>query len=251
MEQVFTKRDLIFRRYQIQKFKREGMVPTVTMTAQIDATRMLELRNISYANDTSTSRITITQIIAKAVADTLKNYPILFSFFSGNEIITNQELVLNIPVDIENHVEYIVLHNPDRKSLSTIAEEYTTELNRIRNGNGTFFNVIKRLMTEPDISGFNPIEFLRNHHGNFVISNFGSFHIDSGSLTIAQPIISSLCIGSVKPSAIKQSDQWIERMTLPLTLSFDHRPVDGAYAGRFLNDVRKLLESPEKLFDDN
>jgi pyruvate dehydrogenase E2 component (dihydrolipoamide acetyltransferase) len=251
MQLALTQRDQIFRHYQINKFKREGLVPTVTMTVQIDVTHMLELKDITNADGIFSSHITITHIVSKAVADTLTYYPLLFCFFNGKEIIENQELAINIPVDVENHVEYIVLHNPDSKNLSTIAQEFATELNRIRSGNGTFFNVIKQWKQKPSNSNLDPIEFLRHHHGNFIISNFGSFHVDNGSLALTQPIISGLCVGSVKPSVYRQSNENVRAMILPLTISFDHRPVDGAYVGRFLNDVRKLLETPEKLFDYN
>lgn len=181
------------------------MIPTVTMTSQINVTRMLELKKFANANKTFPFHITITHVITKAVADSLKNYPLLFSFFNNNKIIENQELVLSIPVDVEQHVEYIVLHNPDSKSLSTIAEEFTTELDKIHTGNGTFFHVIKQLMENPDGSHNDTIEFLRQHLGNFPISNFGSFHIDSGTLALSQPVIAGLCVGSVKSAVYKQS----------------------------------------------
>lgn len=244
MQSALTQRDQIFRHYQINKFKREGIVPTVTMTVQIDVTRMLQLKDIINADRAFSSHITITHIVTKAVADTLKEYPLLFCFFNGKEIIENQVLAINIPVDVENHVEYIVVHNPDSKPLSVIAEEFADELNRIRSGNGTFFNIIKQWHQTSSNLNSDPIEFLRRHHENFIISNFGSFHIDNGSLALAQPIISGLCVGSISPS-------YCGKYILPLTLSFDHRPVDGAYVGRFLNDVRKLLENPEKLFNYN
>lgn len=248
MQSKIAQRDLMFRHFQIHKYRAEGMVPTVTMTSQINVTRMLELKEIANANKTFPFHITITHIVTKAVADSLKKYPLLFSFFYNNVIIENQELVISIPVDVEHHVEYIVLHNPDSKSLSTIAEEFTIELDKIRTGNGTFFHVIKQLMENSKGSDHNTIEFLRQHLGNFPISNFGSFHIDSGTLALAQPVIAGLCIGSVKSTAYEKSDEWIEVMMLPLTISFDHRPIDGAYVGRFLNEVKQLLENPDTIF---
>jgi pyruvate dehydrogenase E2 component (dihydrolipoamide acetyltransferase) len=248
MQQEFTERDLIFRRYQIYKFRSEGMVPTVTMTAHVNAARMFELRSIANSQSHHASHITVTHIVTKAVADTLKSYPRLFSFFDGKDIIENKELVLNVPVNVENHVEYIVVNDPDAKTLPTIAEEFTAELNRIHTGNGTFLNVIKQWNQKSDDSPDSTMEFLRHHHGNFIISNFGSFHIDNGSLALAQPIISGLCIGSINSCVRRESNEWIESATLPLTISFDHRPVDGAYVGKFLNGVRNLLENPEALF---
>lgn len=248
MTQSFTQKDLIFRRFQIHKYRAEGMVPTVTMTVTANITHMLELRAIANSEGKYLSHITITHLITKAVADTLKNYPLLFSFFTGKEIIENQELVIGIPVDVEQHVEYIALHHPDRKGLSSIADETTEELNKIHAGSGSFFKVLKELMENSNSSALDPLDFCRQHLGNFPISNFGSFHVDNGTLAIAQPIISGMCIGSAKPSAYWQSGQWKDCMLLPITISFDHRPVDGAYVGKFLGSVRKLLENPEQLF---
>lgn len=251
MTQVFTQRDMMFRRFQIHKYRAEGMVPTVTMTVAADVTHLLEQRTIANTKKIFPYHITITHLVTKAVADTLKNYPLLFSFFTGKEIIENQEVAIGIPVDVEQHVEYIVLHNAHSKNLLSIAEETTEELAKIRAGNGTFFQALKQLMVTPNESNSDPIEFCRQYLGNFPISNFGSFHVDSGSLALAEPIISGICIGSVKPSAYWKYGQWREAMVLPLTISFDHRPVDGAYAGKFLHSVRRLLESPEGLFENN
>ncbi len=251
MQQLLTQKDIMFRRFQIHKYRAEGMVPTVTMMITVDVTHLLELRAIANRNNQSSTHITITHLVIKAVADALKNYPLLFSFFTGKDIIENNELVISIPVEVEQHVEYIALHHPDRKSLGSIAEETAEELDKIRSGNGAFLKTLKRLMENPRGSDLDPMEFCRQHLGNFPISNFGSFHVDSGSIAIAQPIISGICIGSVKPSTYMQSGQWREAMELLLTISFDHRPVDGAYAGKFLNSVKKLLECPERLFENN
>lgn len=248
MNPIFTQTDMMFRRFQIHKYRAEGMVPTVTMTVIANITHLLELRKIKNSEGKYSCHITITHLLTKAVADTLKDYPLLFSFFTGKEIIENQELIIGIPVDIEQHVEYIAIHHPDSKNLSSIAAETTEELNKIHAGNGTFFKAIKALMENTSNSTHSPMDFCRQYLGNFPISNFGTFHIDNGTLAIAQPIISGMCIGSVKSSEYWQSGQGQECMLLPITVSFDHRPVDGAYVGKFLDRVRNLLENPEPLF---
>lgn len=251
MTQSYTQKDMMFRRFQIHKYRAEAMVPTVTMTITANITHLLELRAIANLEGKYSSHITITHLVTKAIADTLKNYPLLFSFFTGKEIVENQELVIGLSVDVDQHVEYIVLHHPDCMSLYSIADETTEELNKIHAGNGTFFKVMKELMENSSGSHHDPFEFCRQYLGNFPISNFGSFHADNGTLSIAQPIISGVCIGSAKQSACWQAGQWQECMLLPITISFDHRPLDGAYVGKFLDNVRKLLENPEQLFLDN
>lgn len=250
MQSEMTERDIMFRRFQMHKFRRESMVPTVTMTVNLNATQLIELRNRANKINSHISHITITHIITKAVADILIRYPILYSFFDGKHIIQNPELVLNIPVHTENHVEYIVIHSPELKSIWDISIEFKNELTNIRNGYGKFMGFLQQMsMNQSKSSTDSPIEFLRQHYGNFVISNFGSFNIDSGSLALSQPMISGLCLGAITPIVRSKSNQLIETMNLPLTISFDHRVIDGAYAGKFLNEVKQLLENPDKIFN--
>ncbi len=248
MQQEVTQRDMMFRRFQIHKFRSEGMVPTVTMTININAARMIELKNRANINNDYNSHITITHIVTKAIAVTLKKYQVLYCFFDGKEIIENTELAINIPVDIENHVEYIVIHKPELKTLMDISIECRSELNKIRSGNGEFMKIIKQMSALSNTSPNDPIVFLRKHYGNFVLSNFGSLNIDMGSLALSQPMISGICIGSVKSVMLRESNNWIDTRYFPITISFDHRPIDGAYVGRFLNEVKKLLENPDIIF---
>ncbi|AKA70416.1 2-oxo acid dehydrogenase subunit E2 [Clostridium scatologenes] len=250
MQSEMTQRDIMFRHFQMHKFKSESMVPTVAMTVNINTTQLTELKSRVNKINGHISRITITHIITKAVADTLVRYPILYSFFDGKNIIENPEIVLNIPVDTENHVEYIVIHSPELKSIMDISIDFRDELKDIRNGHGKFMSFLQQMsMDQSHSSADSPIEFLRQHYGNFVISNFGSLNIDSGSLALAQPMISGLCIGSITPIVRRKSNQWIEIMNLPITISFDHRAIDGAYVGKFLNEVKQLLENPDRIFN--
>jgi pyruvate dehydrogenase E2 component (dihydrolipoamide acetyltransferase) len=240
MQAVMTQNDIMFRKFQIKKFNRKNMVPAVTMTTKVDASQMLKLKD--YLNTKSNApHITVTHIIMKAVADTLMQYPVLYSFFNGKDIVENKELILNIPVDVESHVEYIVIRGPESKSIEEISAECHEELNRIHSGDGTFMKFLLNLNKMPIIQkiiyfcGSNgKTRFLREHYGMFPISNFGSFHMYSGTLAISQPMIAGLCIGSIENGQ--------QHSYIPLTLTFNHSAVDGAYAGKFLHSVRTLLE---------
>ncbi|WMJ86891.1 2-oxo acid dehydrogenase subunit E2 [Anaerocolumna sp. MB42-C2] len=249
MQITMSQRDLMFRKFQIRKFSRKNMVPAVTMTVNVDASQILKLKEHLNNRDNNNPHITITHIITKAVADTLVQYPILYSFFNGNEIIENKELILNIPVDVESHVEYITIHRPESKTIDEISREFYKELTHINSGNGTY---MKFLLQLNEMSLFRKImyfcgsegkiRFLREHYGIFPISNFGSFHVNSGTLTISQPLVAALCIGAI--------DNERDHSFIPLTLTFDHRPVDGAYAGKFLHNVRTLLEMPDLILKE-
>lgn len=246
--QTETQRDRMFRQFQIHKYRAEGMVPTVNMTVLADVTRLFALKAAANAEAGTAAHITITHLVTKAVSDTLQNYSLLFGFFTGGEVIENQELAVCIPVDTEQHVEYIVLRSPNQKSVSEIAAETEAEREKIKTGEGTFLTALEKMMGTPDRENPDPLEFCRKYLGNFPISNFGSFHADQGAIVIAKPVVSGLCIGAARTSVCCRAGLFQECILLPLTISFDHRPVDGAYAGKFLNSVRELLEHPEPLF---
>lgn len=249
MEQTMSRNDIICRHFQIRKFNRKHMVPAVTMTINANVTGILKLKEALNSQSAEGPHITVTHIVMKTVADALVHYPLLYGFFDGKNIIENKELILNIPVDIESHVEYITIYNPAAKSLVQISAECQEEISRIQEGSGKFIGFLKGLndmpATQKMIYLLKPggkTRFLREHYGNFPLSNFGSFHVNSGALALSQPIIAGLCIGLIT--------QENNSSYMSLTLSFDHRAVDGAYAGKFLNSVRILLEQPASITID-
>lgn len=248
MQSAITQRDIMFRQFQIHKFKKDSMIPTVTMTININVTHLAALKRKWNEMHNFATHLTFTHIVIKVVADTLMNYPVLYSLSDGTNIIPSNKLILNIPVNVENHVEYIVIHQPESKNISDISQECQSEIEKIHNGNGEFMNFLMQMFKAPTkVANHSPIEFMQ-HYGNFVISNFGSFHVDNGSLAITEPLIAGLCLGTITPIVKCEENRFIEIMNFPVTISFDHRAIDGAYVGNFLNDVKKLIENPEQIF---
>lgn len=255
MRSGVTREDAIFRHFQIQKFDPMRIAPAVTMMINVNASPLLVLRQKLNNRADFASHITVTHMVIKAVAQTLVQYPVLFSFFNGAKIVENSELVLNIPVAIDNHVEYIVIHHPDSKPLDEIAIECAHAQEEIRQKEGELWKYLQRVEAIPSwirklymkLPG-RSIRFLRRYYGNFAISNFGSFAVSNGSLVLAQPMIASLCMCQISPAIILGSDDNYQRIShLPLSVVFDHRAVDGAYVGNFLSDVKHLLEVPDQL----
>jgi len=245
-----TQKDLLFRQFQIRKYDRKRIVPAVNMTVEIAMDRMLEFRNeLNAASGETNTHITINHFILKAIADSLKRYPALYSYFYRDKIVPNDEIVFNVPVDIESHVEYIVIHHPDTKSFTEISAECEKEVKLIRAGKGSNMEFINFLPHIPFLTKigylFNPkkvYSFMDKKYGNFPVSNFGTFRLKSGNITITSPIIGGVCIGSIKKEATGSF--------VLLTLTFDHRALDGAYGAKFLNDVKAKLEHPELEFID-
>ena len=136
-----------------------------------------------------------------------------------------------------------VLHNPNQKNLVQISNECKTEAECIHSGKGSFMqNLLKIYKNPSSLAKENLVEIIQKVYGNFVISNFGSFGVDSGSLALSKPMCAGLCIGKLKPQLLKTTNGIEEIMKFYLTISFDHRIVDGAYVGQFMKDVQKKIE---------
>ena len=248
-----TEADRLFRQFQIQKFDPKRMVPSVSMTVEADVTHLAHLRTTRNTRRSEKKHVTISHIINKAACDVLTDFPLLFASFNGKKVVANPELVLSVPVDIENHVEYLVMHRPNAKSLDEFVAESAAELARIQRGEGEFRMYLQSAMRTPlwirrlvmRLPG-RDIRFLRSRYGNFAISNFGSFGIDRGTVVVSKPMIASMCFGRIaeRPIAREHGGSF---QILPLSITFDHRAVDGGYVGRYLSSLKQFLESADRL----
>ncbi len=244
-------RDELFRRFQLEKFNRNKSVPCVAIMMDIDIQNLEEVRHLHNGKLPAGEGITLTHVLIKAVAIALKDFPVLYGYFDGRKVITSEKIKINLPVSEGNHVEYVVIESPESKSLPDIAGEVRDEVGRIRAGAGTFYLAIRKLFTLPRLVRwiatnvpFISIPNTYRSYGNFPITNFGSFGAKIGIPIVSAPIIGVLCLGMIhrdpggstgtKPRPVT---------TLPITMVFDHRPVDGAYCGRFLNCLKGLVES--------
>jgi len=242
----FVEREKLFRKFQIEKFKRSCSVPCVSMTIDISVNELLEER-LKYNNSINEEdKITLTHALIKAISKALRQFPDLYGYFDGRSIVSFDTIKINLPVAEGNHVEYVVIENPDTKSLKEISEEVKLEVENISNGKGTFYLSLKGLFMLPAFvrSIVTSIPSIRRwsaykNYGNFPITNFGSFGIKNGIPVISSPMIGILCLGAIQ----KTSDNLAISNILPVTLVFDHRPIDGAYGGRFLNCLKELIEN--------
>lgn len=252
----FTKADKLFRLFQIQKFDPKRLSPTASLTIDMDVTKLNQLIREHNETRRKNSRITLTHLLLKAAADELINFKILYAGFNGKKIISNPKLILNIPIDIENHVEYVIIHDPNKKTLADIIKEFNKEIEKINKGEGSFHKHVQQIMKVPywlrrlviRIPGMD-IKYMRKHYGNFVITNVGTLGIKNATTPVGRPIISGLCIGKMeKQIEINDEGEIITKHILQVTIVFDHRPIDGGYVSRFLNALKKSLEKPDYLF---
>lgn len=204
-------------------------IPQLTNFDDVDVTDLERIRKESQKDyDAQGVKLTTLPFLVKALAVALKNHPIINASVSdeGNEIIYKEYVNIGIAVDTEKGLIVPVLRDADRKNIPQIARELVEIADAARKG--TF-----------------KVEDLRG--GTFTISNLGAIGGTYSTPIINPPEAAILLIGRSR-----MLPQWIDnsfqpRLMMPLSLSYDHRIVDGAAAQRFLNDVKGYLAHPGRL----
>jgi 2-oxoglutarate dehydrogenase E2 component (dihydrolipoamide succinyltransferase) len=199
----------------------------VTNFFEVDFSRIDVLRRAQKARyEERGARLTFLAFIVKAVADNLRKHPVLNASVSGDNVVYRQKINIGIAVALDWGLIVPVLENADDLSLVGIAKRMADLGERART---------KKL---------NPDEV---QHGTFTITNPGVFGSYIGTPIINQPQVAILCVGTIekRPKVVTLEDGsdtiGIRTMGM-LSLSFDHRIVDGADADRFMADLKRDLE---------
>jgi pyruvate dehydrogenase E2 component (dihydrolipoamide acetyltransferase) len=188
---------------------------TVTMDNSIEARKAI--------NEVAPVKVSFNDLIIKAVAIALRRHPAVNSSWMGDFIRQNQHIHIGTAVAIEDGLIVPVIKFADQKSLSQIAEESKMLADKARN---------KKLQ---------PPEFTGN---TFTISNLGMMDIDEFTAIINPPDSCILAVGKITPTPVIEDNQVMVRQLLKLTLSCDHRSVDGAVGASFLQTLKAHLENP-------
>ena len=176
--------------------------------------------------------VSVTALIVKAVAWALRRHPWLNSTLRGvedpagccgKEIHLLPEVNVGVAVALEQGLIVPVLHAADRQSLMETAADINDLTARAREGR----------LTPADVAG-----------GTFTVTNLGVFGIEQFTAIINPPQAAILAVGAVQPEAVVKGGQVAVRPMMRMTLSADHRIVDGAVAARFMSDLRDALENP-------
>lgn len=200
--------------------------PHFYVTSVIDTGKLGELRtqiNDYAATDPNPVRVSFNDLIVKAVAIALQRMPQVNVSFAKDRLIQKKQVHIGVAVALEQGLIVPVLHNADRRGILDIARE-TRRLAEAARTN--------RLKPE-DLSG-----------GTFTISNLGMFDVESFTAVINPPESAILAVGSITPTPVVIDGQVVVRDRMKVTLSSDHRALDGAVAARFLQEVRRLLQEP-------
>ncbi len=188
---------------------------TVTMDKAIEARKAV--------NEVAPVKISFNDFVIKAVAMALRKHPDVNSSWMGESIRQNQHIHIGSAVAIDDGLIVPVIKFADQKSLSQIADESKKLSDRARN---------KKLQ---------PQEFTGN---TFTISNLGMMDIDEFTAIINPPDACILAVGKIAETPVVENGEIVVRNLLKLTLSCDHRVVDGAVGAKFLQTLKAFLENP-------
>jgi pyruvate dehydrogenase E2 component (dihydrolipoamide acetyltransferase) len=204
-------------------------VPHVTNFDDADITELERLRKGGMAELGEGIKLTTMAFLTKAVALSLKLHPAInvsSEDLEQGEMLYREYVSIGIAVDTPRGLVVPVLRNTDRMSIPQIARELASVADRARGGQ----------LTIDDMRG-----------GTFTISNLGAIGGVYSTPIINYPEVAILLLGRARQLPVVLGERIEPRLMCPLSLSYDHRWVDGAVAARFLNEVKGYLEAPARL----
>jgi pyruvate dehydrogenase E2 component (dihydrolipoamide acetyltransferase) len=192
--------------------------PAFQISMSADMTRALALRERLREDD-----VTVTDLLVKLCAVALLRHREVNAHFAGDEVRIFPAAHIGLAVATERGLLVPVLREVDRKPLSELAVERGQLVTRAREG---------KLATE-DLEG-----------GTFTISNLGMYGVEQFIAVLNPPEAAILAVGAIEQRPVLEDGEFVPRPLMSITLTCDHRAVDGAKAAEFLREVKTLLEEP-------
>ena len=198
-------------------------VPHFYVTVEIDMSEAVRMRAALKASERVVADVTYTHFLVKALAIALQQHPRVNASFAEDGREFKADINIGIAVSLEDGLLVPVLHHCDKLSLLEIAEKANALVERARTGKPT----------PEDLSG-----------GTFTISNMGMLPVEHFTAIINQPQGAILAVGAIKERPVARNGEVRIAHTMMVTLSCDHRIIDGVTGGQFVAEVKKLLENP-------
>lgn len=192
--------------------------PHSTITMGVDVTNAKKLRE--------KFQVSYTDVLVKAVAEALTEHSIMNSTLEKDQIKIFEDVNVGVAVATEAGLVVPVIHNADKKSLKEVASALKELVEKARNGK----------LTKDELSD-----------GTFTITNLGMFGVDTFTPIINPPETAILGVGRIVEKPVVVDKKIVVKPVMQLSLSFDHRVVDGAPAARFLQKLKEIIENPESL----
>ncbi|MBS1972958.1 MAG: 2-oxo acid dehydrogenase subunit E2, partial [Bacteroidetes bacterium] len=217
---VSQMRKVIAKRLAESKFS----APHFYVTMSIDMDKAVESR--AKLNETASVKISFNDIVLKAVAVALKKHPAVNSSWLGDKIRINHHVNIGVAVAVEDGLLVPVVRFADTKSLAQIATEVKDFAQRAKN----------KKLQPADWEG-----------STFTISNLGMFGVEEFTAIINPPDACILAVGGISQVPVVKNGAVVPGNVMKVTLSCDHRVVDGATGSAFLQTLKSLLEEPLRM----
>jgi len=203
-------------------------VPHFFLVREVDANELVagQRRLNEAAAKSGNSETTITDLLISLIARTLVKHPRMNASWAGEGIRLNGEINVSIAAAVKDGVVGAVIHKADQLKIAEISTQRRELTERARAGR----------LRPADISG-----------GTFTLSNLGMYKVDAFSAIITPPQAAVLAVGAIVERVVAVGGNPVVRPMMTLTLSSDHRVVDGARAAEFLSDLTDAIRDPGKL----
>ena len=210
-------RKTIARRLGESKFS----APHFYLTMKIDMDAMIDARD--SINSVSKMKISFNDLVVKACGVSLKEHPQVNAAWMGDKIRYNQHVHIGVAVAVPDGLLVPVVRFADTKRLSEISSE------------------VKDFVLRANDKKLQPADWAGN---TFTVSNLGMFGIDEFTAIINSPDSCIMAVGGIEETPVVKNGQIVPGNVMKVTLSCDHRVVDGASGAKFLKTFKKLMENP-------
>ncbi len=204
----------------------KAAAPHFYITVEINMDDAMKMREQLNALAPEEERISVNDLVVAAAARTLARFPVLNASYREDNLEMHPRVDIGIAVALEDGLIPPVLRDADKKSLKRIAAESRALAERARTNK----------LRSDDLGG-----------GTFTVSNLGMFDVDEFIAIINPPEAAILAVGAVTRRPVAAAGEVRIAPLMKTTLSVDHRVADGAQAGRFMQEFKKLLENPVTL----
>jgi pyruvate dehydrogenase E2 component (dihydrolipoamide acetyltransferase) len=212
---------------QMAASKRE--VPHFYVTSEIDMSEAARMRRSLQESGIFAERITFTHLLIRALTLALQRHPQVNASWNDGVIEVHSDINIGIAVAVDDGLVAPVLHRCQELTLAQIARATQGLVEKAQSGK----------FSGAEMTG-----------ATFSISNMGMLDIDEFSAVITPPQAAILAVGAIKDRPIVRAGQLAIGQTMRVTLSVDHRVLNGVEAGRFLEDLKRSLEQPVLLVID-
>jgi pyruvate dehydrogenase E2 component (dihydrolipoamide acetyltransferase) len=199
-----------------------GPIPTFYLTVELDLTRVMEMRT-AMAELGDEFKVSVNDILIKATAVALSQHPEVNAHWLGDHIRYFNRVHIGMAVATDDGLIVPVIWDADKKRLSEISRDAKALAKRAR----------ERKLKPEEFTG-----------STFSVSNLGMFGIDQFTAIINPPEAAILAIGSGEDKLVVVDGEPVVRKRVRLTMSCDHRIIDGAVGAKFLQTLRRLVENP-------